>query len=342
VTSGLVAVTSRRVVITGKGGPETLDIVAAPLPQPRRGEVRIAVAAAGVAFGDVVRRRGLLAPRRPFTPGYDVAGTVDAVGGGVDGALVGRRVAALMPRPGLGGYAEHVCVGVARLVSIPDGIDAAEAVCLGLNYITAYQLLRRIVPLGAGQRLLIHGAAGGVGTALLDLGRLQKLEMYGTASAAKHELVRARGATPIDYRSEDFVARIAALTGDGVDAVFDPIGGAHLRRSYLVLRRGGTLVSFGVSGDLSRGLFGVLRGLGIVAGLKLRRDGRRVRLYAITATPGTGWRRCRDDWAELFDLRRRGLVTPLIGARIPLGEARRAHELMDTAAVSGKIVLTCP
>jgi NADPH2:quinone reductase len=193
-----------------------------------------------------------------------------------------------------------------------------------------------------GQRVLIHGAAGGVGTALIDLGRLHKLEMYGTASAGKHELLRARGATPIDYRSEDFVARIAELTGDGVDAVFDPIGGANLRRSYRALRRGGTLVAFGVSGDLSRGWRGVLAGLATVAALKLRFDRRRVRLYGITATPGTGWRRCCDDQAELFELRRRALVEPLIGARIPLGEARRAHELMDAAAVSGKIVLTCP
>jgi NADPH:quinone reductase-like Zn-dependent oxidoreductase len=334
------AMTSRRIVITGKGGPETLALVEGPLPEPRGGQVRVAVAAAGVAFGDVVRRRGLLAPRRPFTPGYDVAGSVEAVGEGVDGALVGRRVAALMPKPGLGGYAEHVCIPADRLVAIPDGIDAAEAVCLGLNYITAYQLLHRIVPLREGQRVLVHGAAGGVGTALVDLGRLLKLEMYGTASAAKHELVRARGATPIDYRHEDFVARIGELTGDGVDAVFDAIGGAHLERSYRALRRGGTLVSFGLSGDLARGWRAVLGGLGTVAALKLHLDGRHVRLYAITATPGTGWRRCRDDWAELLELRRRGLVAPLVGARIPLAEARRAHELLDAAAVSGKIVLT--
>jgi NADPH:quinone reductase-like Zn-dependent oxidoreductase len=332
---------SRRVVVTRKGGPEALELVEGALPEPGRGRVRVAVAAAGVAFGDVVRRRGLLAPRHPFVPGYDVAGTVDAVGAGVDGALVGQRVAALMPGPGLGGYAEHVCVGVDRLVSIPDGIDFDEAVCLGLNYISAYQLLHRVARLREGQRILVHGAAGGVGTALLDLGRLLKLEMYGTASAGKHALLRARGAMPIDYRSEDFVARIAELTGDGVDAVFDPIGGAHLRRSYRALRRGGTLVAYGVSGDLSRGWWGVLGGLAIIAMLKLRLDRRHVRLYGITATPGAGWRRCRDDWTALLELRRGALVAPLIGARIPLGEARRAHELMDAAAVSGKIVLTC-
>src|SRR5262249_20178614 len=158
-----------------------------------------------------------------FTPGYDIAGTVDAVGPALDASLVGRRVAVFMPGPGIGGYAEHVCVGADRLVLIPDGIDPAEAGCLGLNYITAYQLLHRVVRLREGQRVLVPGAAGGVGTALLDLGRLLALEMYGTASAAKHDFVRARGAIPIDYRSGDFAPRIAELTGDGVDAVFDPI-----------------------------------------------------------------------------------------------------------------------
>jgi NADPH:quinone reductase-like Zn-dependent oxidoreductase len=335
-------VSSRKVLVTGKGGPEVLQVVDAATPEPRRGQVRIAVEAAGVAFGDVIRRRGLMAPiGRAFTPGYDVAGVVDAVGAGVDGALVGRRVAVLMPSVGTGGYATHVCVPADRLVGVPDGIDAAEAVALGLNYITAYQLLDRIVPLREGQRMLVHGAAGGVGTALLELGRMKKLTMFGTASAGKHALLRQYGAEPIDYRREDFVARIAELTGDGVDAVFDAIGGAHLRRSHATLRRGGTLVAFGVSGDLDRGLAGVIGSLAVYAGLKLRADGRKLRLYGITATPGTGWRRCRDDWSELLQMRSRGLLAPVIGAKVPLAEVRRAHEMIDGAAVSGKIVLTC-
>jgi NADPH:quinone reductase-like Zn-dependent oxidoreductase len=294
-----------------------------------------------VAFGDVVRRRGLMAPLGAFTPGYDVAGVVDALGDGVDAARLGQRVAVLMPSIGTGGYAAHVCVPEDRLVAIPEGIDAAEAIALGLNYITAYQLLDRIVPLASGQRALVHGAAGGVGTALLDLGRRRGLALYGTASAGKHELVRALGATPIDYRSEDFVARIAALTGDGVDAVFDAIGGSHLRRSHATLRKGGTLVAFGVSGDLSRGWSGVIASLAVYAALKLRIDGRHLRLYGITATPGTGWRRCRDDWAALLAMRSRGELAPVIGARVDLADVRRAHELIDTAAVTGKIVLTC-
>jgi NADPH:quinone reductase-like Zn-dependent oxidoreductase len=332
---------SRHVVIRRFGGPEVLECTEREVPAPGHREVRIAVEAAGVAFGDVMRRRGVLAPRRPFTPGYDVAGTIDAVGRDLDPALLGRRVAAMMPKVGIGGYAEHVCIPEARLVAVPAGVEAAEAVCLGLNYVTAYQLLHRLVPLRAGQRILIHGAAGGVGTALLDLGRRAGLEMFGTASAAKHAFLRERGAVPIDYRTEDFVERVAALTEDGVDAVFDPIGGEHLRRSHGALRTGGTLVSFGVSGALGRGWAGVLSGMAVFAALKLRPDGRHVRLYAITVSRGTGWRRCRDDWSELLRLHTRGEIHPVVGARVPLAEAQRAHDLIDRAAVVGKIVLTC-
>jgi NADPH:quinone reductase-like Zn-dependent oxidoreductase len=246
----------------------------------------------------------------------------------------------LMPTPGVGGYAEHVCVPAARLVLVPDGVDTVEALALGLNYVTAYQLLERIVPLAPGARVLVHGAAGGVGTALLDLARRRGLVVYGTASAGKHELVRSYGATPIDYRSEDFVARVRELTGGaGVDAVFDPIGGAHLRRSNETLRPGGTLVSFGASGDLERGLVGVLGGVASYLRLKLRADGRRRRMYLITLTRGTSWRHCRDDWTALLSLRARDEVHPLVGARVPFAEARRAHQLIDAAAVSGKIVL---
>jgi NADPH2:quinone reductase len=241
-----------------------------------------------------------------------------------------------MPLPGVGGYAEHVCVPAARLVRLPDPVDDVDALALGLNYITAYQLLERIVPLSPGQRILVHGAAGGVGTALLDLARRRQLVVFGTASAGKHALVRARGAVPIDYRHEDFVARV----GEGVDAVFDAIGGAHLWRSRRALRPGGTLVSFGASGDLSRGWWGILAGVGHYLAVKLRPDGTRTRLYMITATPGTGWRHCRDDWAALLELRRQGAIEPVIGARVPFDQVRRAHELIDAAAVTGKIVLT--
>jgi NADPH2:quinone reductase len=330
---------SRRVIVTSAGGPDVLQLVDEAAPTPGKGQVRIRVHAAGVAYGDVMRRRGVLAPRRPFTPGYDVSGVVDALGPKVDGVSEGDRVAVMMPKPGIGGYAESVCVPADRLARVPDGVDFDEAVCLGLNYITAHQLIHRFVKLREGQRILVHGAAGGVGTALLELGRLAGLEMYGTASAGKHDVVRARGATPIDYRSEDFVERIGELTGDGVDAVLDSIGGAHLHRSYAALRRGGTLVSFGVSGDVDRGVRGVMRGMATFLRLKLRFDRRRVRLYMITVSRGARPAQCRADWETLLQMRADGKLQPVIGARIPLVEVQRAHDLIDRAAVAGTIVL---
>jgi NADPH:quinone reductase len=335
----MVRVVTTCAMVTGRGGPEVLDLVRVDTPTPRPREVRIAVAAAGVAFGDVMRRRGMLAPRRPFTPGYDVTGVVEDVGRDADRALIGRTVAAMMPKPGIGGYAQHVCVPAERLVEVPDGVDPADVVALGLNYITAYQLVHRFVPLRAGQRVLIHGAAGGVGSALLDIGRAAGLTMYGTASSGKHDFVRNYGATPIDYRGEDFVERMADLEPGGVDAIFDPIGGRHLARSYRALARRGTLVAFGVSGDIDRGLLGVAAGMLRLAALKLR-PGRHVRLYLITMSRGTGWRHCRDDWATLLAMHRRNELSPVVGARIPFADVRRAHELIDGAKVTGKIVLT--
>lgn len=336
---------SRVVLVEGRGGPEVLHVVEREAPAAGRGEVRIAVEVAGVAYGDVVRRRGVMAPGRPFTPGYDVVGKIDALGEGADPALLGRRAGVLMPRVGFGGYADHVCVPAERLVLVPDGVEPDAAVCLGLNYITAHQLVARVARLRAGQRMLVHGAAGGVGSALLDVGRQRGLVMFGTASAGKQDFVREHGAEPIDYRAQDFVARIAELTakpsGDaGVDAVFDGIGGAHLKRSHKTLAPGGTLVWFGISGDLERGLRGMLANAAAFVGLKLRPDGKRVRFYGITVTPGSGWRHCRDDWAELLAQHARGELHPVIGARVPLAEVRRAHELIDGAKVLGKIVLT--
>jgi len=332
---------SRRAVVTGAGGPEVFSIVDEAPAAPRANEVRIRVAVAGVAFGDVMRRRGVLAPRKPFTPGYDVAGYVDAVGSSVTELSKGARVAAMMPKAGIGGYADHVCVPAKRLVRVPDEVPFDEAVCLGLNYITAFQLLNRVAKVSPGQAVLIHGAAGGVGTALLDLGRLYGLTMYGTASARKHDLVRERGGIPIDYRNEDFVDRIAELEPEGVAVVFDGVGGDNLRRSYKTLSRRGMLVAFGVSGDVDSGLSGVARGMVTYAGLKSRFNRKRTRFYAITASPGSWPAQCREDWQELLDMRRDGKLSPVIGARIPLAQVSEAHELIDRAGVVGKIVMTC-
>lgn len=331
----------RRVVITRSGGPDVLKIVEDELPEPRSGEARVKVLTAGVAFVDLLLREGLYpgAPRKPFTPGFDIVGVVDKLGGGASTLQPGQTVAALTR---FGGYAEYICLPETKLVPVPPGLDPAEAVSLVLNYVTAYQLLHRAARVTAGERILIHGAGGGVGTALLQLGKIAGLEMYGTASRVKHEVVSRLGGVPIDYRVEDFVERIRQLTGDGVDAVFDPIGGTNWRRSYQTLRRGGRLVPYGASSLLSEGKLKV--GLGFMALLfkKFFSDGRKVMwMFGTTARPYSSPELCRKDLSMLFDLLGQGRIKPLIADRIPLVEAARGHELLGKRAVTGKLVLIC-
>lgn len=332
---------SKRILIADRGGPEVLQVVEGEAPEPGPGEIRLAVQAAGVAFADTMRRRGVLAPRGAFTPGYDVVGRVDALGEGVKGIELGTRVAAIMPHLGIGGYAEHAVVPAETAVRVPPGIGAIPAVCLGVNYITAYQMLFRLTSPEAGDRILVHGAAGGAGSALLQLGRHKGLEMYGTASAGKHELARALGATPIDYRNEDFVERVLTMTGDGVDYAYDAIGGTNLARSYKTLRRDGTLVYYGALSDVPNGVLGVGLGVFRLLGLKLRPSRRRVTIYMITLNKGCRPADCKRDWEHLFELYLQGVVDPVVGATFPLEQASEAHALLDRAGTTGKIVLVC-
>src|SRR5437588_1731548 len=216
-----------RIIVTHYGGPDALRVVEEECPEPKDGEVRVRVLAAGVSLPDLLMREGVHpeTPSVPFTPGWDLVGTVDRLGSGVSGIEQGQIVAALPIR---GAYAEFVCLPQRELVPVPAGLDAAEAVSLVLNYITAYQMLHRSAQVKPGQRVLFHGASGGVGTALLQLGRLAELEMYGTCSSRGSSAVSELGGVPIDYRNQDYVKEIHRLTSEGVDAVFDPIGGAHL------------------------------------------------------------------------------------------------------------------
>jgi NADPH2:quinone reductase len=236
-----------------------------------------------------------------------------------------------------GGYVEFICLPVSELVHVPSNVDPAEAVCLVVNYLTAYTAMHRTANVQSGERILVQGAAGGTGTALLELGKLAGLEMYGTASKYNHELVSALGATPIDYRTEDFVERIRSLTSDGVEVVFDPIGGARqLWRSYRVLRKGGRLVWFGVAATKKEGLRVIPLTLLMRTLLALIPDGKQAPL-----TPDLGkdnaW--YRETLTELLDSLAAGRIKPVVAERIPLAEAARAHELLERGGYAGKVVL---
>jgi len=334
-------VKNHRVVVTRHGGPEVLQNLEEELPEPQAGEVRVRVLAAGISGYDLMfRNSGRLpgTPKVPFTLGEDIVGVVDKLGEGVSTLELGQMVAGATFCLGTGGgYTEFICLPSSELVPVPPGVDPAEAVCLVVNYLTAHMAMHTSAKVGSGERVLVHGAAGGVGSALLQLGKLAGLEMYGTASKYNHELVSALGATPIDYRSEDFVERIRALTGVGVDVVFDPIGGARqVWRSNRALRKGGRLVWFGMAATKKGGLKVIPLTLLTVFLLKLIPDGKQAPL-APDLSKDNAWYRAT--LTELLDLLAAGQIKPLVAERIPLAEAARAHELLERGGYGGKVVL---
>jgi NADPH:quinone reductase len=341
-----------RIVVHHYGGLDALQVVEEECPEPKAGEVRVRVLAAGVALPDVMAREGTHpeTPPVPFTPGWDLVGEVDRLGDGVSGIEPGQIVAAM---PIHGAYAEFVCLPQREFVPVPPGLDAAEAVALVLNYITAYQMMYRSAAVKPDQRALIHGAAGGVGTALLQLGRVAGLEMYGTCSPRGAAAVKEMGGVPIDYKDQDFVNEIHCLTGDGVDIVFDPIGGTHLWHSRKALRAGGTVVGYGLLSSIrGEGLASSrpgrrqrFRGTAIfglyIAGSWLLPGRKRLVPYSIQTLKRLKPDLFRQDLIALLDLLQQQKIKPLIARRIPLAEARGAHELLGQGGVVGKVVLLC-
>src|SRR5512143_1774855 len=339
-----------RIIVTHYGGPDALQLLEEECPEPKGGEVRVRVLAAGVALPDVMAREGVHpeTPPVPITPGWDLVGVVDRLGAGISGIEPGQTVAAM---PIHGAYAEYVCLPQRELVPVPSGLDAAEAVSLVLNYVTAYQMLHRSANVRPGQRVLFHGASGGVGTALLQLGRLAELEMYGTCSSRGASAVSELGGIPIDYQHQDFVEETHRLAKEGVDAVFDPIGGTHLWHSREALRPGGRVVGYGLRSSLrGEGLTSGrpgrrqrFRGAAIfglyIAGGWLLPGRKRVVPYSIQTLKR--WRPdlFRQDWIALLELLQQQKIKPLIAQRFPLAEARRAQELLAKGGVVGKIVL---
>jgi NADPH:quinone reductase-like Zn-dependent oxidoreductase len=329
-----------RIVVTRLGGPETLQYIEESIPEPGPREVRVKVLATSVSYADVLMRRGLYpgTPPPPFTPGYDIVGEVDKIGDARSPFAAGQRVGAMIVR---GGYSQYAIVLEEYLVPVPEGLDPAEAVCLFLNYVTAYQMLHRIARASKGQRILIHGAAGGVGTALLQLGALAELETYGAASKSKHAAIVSERGVPIDYRSEDFTLRIRELTGDGVDCVFDAVGGWNWWRSYRVLRKGGFLVCYGVTISVSHGKMAGAGSFLLLGLLKLIPDGKKCEWYNVTNLRKQHPDWFRQDLSILLDLLAKGKIRPVIGARLGLRDAAKANQLIENFEVTGKIVLLC-
>jgi NADPH:quinone reductase-like Zn-dependent oxidoreductase len=242
----------KRVIVEHYGGPEVLRLVEEEDPRPGAGEVLVRVLAAGVSFTDAQLRAGTYlpgAPKPPFTPGYELVGVVEELGPGCSRLRIGDRIGALTV---WGADADRVCVPEAGAVAVPEDLDPAEVLSLLFPYMTAYQVLHRTARVRAGERVLVHGAAGRVGVAALELGAAAGLRLYGTAAAGDRGKVEALGAVAIDYRNEDFVERIRGEAG-GVDVVVDSLGGPISLRSFQVLRPGGRLVVFGRYDTLRNG-----------------------------------------------------------------------------------------
>jgi NADPH2:quinone reductase len=348
----------QRVIVDHYGGPEVVRVVEGEVPRPRPGEVRVRVLAAGVSFTDSQLRAGTYipgGPKPPFTPGYELVGVVEELGAGCARLQVGDRIGALTV---WGADAEQVCVPEAGAVKVPEDLDPAQVLSLVFTYMTAYQVLHRTAQVNKGESLLVHGAAGRVGTAMLELGRAAGLLVFGTASARDCEKVERLGAVPIDYQHEDFVARVRELTGDGVDVVSDSLGGPISFRSFRTLRRGGRLVVFGRYDTLKNGQkdwpavvkwYGSVLTVFLLGALSPRRkvmkyqiqkfrDAAQQRDGAVGGEPRyPAW--FEEDFQTLVELLRRGEIQPVVAERLPLTEARHAHEMLESSAAKGKLVL---
>jgi NADPH:quinone reductase-like Zn-dependent oxidoreductase len=330
----------QKVVITDYGSPEVLKVVTDDrLPMPQKGEVRIKMLATSACFTDTMIRKGRyfgVKQKPPFSLGYDVIGIVDELGEGVTHLQKGQRVAELTVT---GAYSEYLCIPAAHCVPVPDRVNPAEAVSLVLTYVTAYQMLHRIAKVNRGSRILVHGASGAVGTALIQLGTLLELQIYGTVSEAYRDFISSMGTVPIDYQKEDFVEYINTLKPKGVDTVFDGIGGRNFKRSFRCLRKGGVLVAYGSYGPFTGRERGSLWNYADIMIRSVLTHGKSTVMYNIVPFKEKHPDWFRDDLATLLNLLEEGKIKPVISVKLPLLRAAEAHRILEARGVKGKIVL---
>jgi NADPH:quinone reductase-like Zn-dependent oxidoreductase len=325
------------IVMPREGGPEVLRVGRRELAAPGPGQAVARVEAAGVSFAEVQMLKGRYfgQPKFPFVPGYDLVGRVEEVGEGVDGGLLGKRVAALTQT---GAWADRVALEASKLAPVLEGLAPAEAVAAVTNGVTAWQMLHRAARVRPGQIVLVHGASGGVGTLLVQLARLAGAEVIGTASARKHEHVRSLGAVPVDYKNDDVPARVREISPGGVDAVFDHVGGPGLVDSWRMLRRGGTLVTYGSASTLSGRGHWIRPYLPIFARVLLWNalpNGKRATFYYVQRWP----KLFQEDLTTVLSLLAEGKIEARVARRMPLERASEALGLLVSGEVSGKVVL---
>jgi NADPH:quinone reductase-like Zn-dependent oxidoreductase len=331
----------RAVVITKHGDPSVLQVQERPdPPSPGPGQLRVAVRAAGVNFADHLARVGMYpdAPKLPAVVGYEVAGTVEAVGDGVDPHRVGRRVLA---GTRFGGYAEVVNVAASDAVDLPDALSFEQGAAVPVNYATAWAALHGYGSLRAGERVLVHAAAGGVGIAAIQLAKAAGAEVHGTASPGKHQKLAELGVDrAIDYRRDGWWKGLGPY-----DLVLDALGGTSLRRSYALLRPGGRLAAYGIS-NMQHGEKRSLRAAAPHALAMLRGFNLLDQLSESKAVIGLNMLRLWDDrgtlepWITPLKMALDdGTISPIVHAAVPFAEAPKAHRILAARENIGKVVL---
>jgi NADPH:quinone reductase-like Zn-dependent oxidoreductase len=331
---------NRVVQVSRFGDAEGLEIVDAPLPTAGPGAVRVRVLASSLNYTEVLIRRHLypqtMRLRPPFVMGYDVVGEIDQIGDGVRELQIGDRVADMTV---VGSNADYRILRANDVVLVPVGVDAAEAATLILSWTTAYQLLRRVAKVQRGQRLLVHGAAGAVGQALLVLGRLAGLELWGTARGEQMALVRELGATPIDCKYEDFTRAVPS----GFDVIADGVGEDGYRRSYAALKPGGLLCAIGFSASVQaqRRMLPIMLEIARLYLWRLLPGGKRARFYSVNAMRARHPTWFKEDLERLFEMLATGAIRPRVADRISFDEVPEAHRRLEAGNLEGKLVL-CP
>ncbi len=336
----------KSVYITANGGPEVLQLQERPDPEPGPGQVRVRVKAVGVNFADILMRMGLYpgAPAFPFVPGYEAAGIVDAAGEGVAHLREGDSV--VVPT-NFGGYTDTLVADAAQVFRLPKGKSLEAGAALAVNYMTAYLALVDQGNIRKGRKVLIHSVGGGVGIAAVQISKIYDAEIFGTASASKHDFLRKQGVHHcIDYRTQNFEKEVMKITrGGGVDIALDPVGGSSFSRSYRCLTKTGKLIIYGFSAAStgrtrkiintawqwlrtpSFSPFDLMMNNKGVIGLHLGRMTDKPEVYSEAMTQLVKW------WEE-------GLIEPVVGATFPLELAGKAHEYIQSRQNIGKVVLT--
>lgn len=332
-----MASTYRAMMITRPGGPEVLEPRDLPLVAPGPGELRVRVKACGIGSTDMIMLAGnyRFAPKLPIVGGYEIAGEVDAIGEGVNGFHVGQRVAALTVH---GGFAEYLTREARHFVPIPDSVSDVEAAAVILNYVSAWQMIHRVGRVERSSRALVTGAAGGVGTALLQLLALQGVSVCGSASAGKHALVKKLGGIPLDYRQAPVDRLLRACEPGGVDVAFDAIGGSSIDQCVRAVRRGGTVIGYGFMGAITL-LAQARMFFDVFIGSRLR--GRRGTFYGISLLYRKNPKPFLEDLPKIFAAVADRRIEPVIAEVTPLAHVRQALERLASGSVAGKIVLTC-